>query len=885
PTISGLARAFPVAASAPASLEGVLADMLADVLKVERVPVEAHFFDDLGADSMVMAQFCARVRKRPDLPSVSMKDVYQHPTIGGLATAFAATAPAPAGSSTAAPVAAPTEAGVEAPARASTFEYVLCGALQFLIFVGYCFLSAVAFEKSYGWIAAGQGLVDDYQRSVVAGGVTFLAMCTLPIVAKWLLIGRWKPRQIRIWSLGYVRFWMVKTLVAANPLVLFAGSPVYTLYLRALGAKVGRGVVIFSRHAPVCTDLLTIGDGTIIRKDTYLNCYRAQAGLIQTGPVTLGKDVFVGDKAVLDIRTSLGDGSQLGHASALHAGQGVPAGERWHGSPAQPTESDYRGVATADCSTWRRARYAIGQLLPVLFVYLPVVFGGVATLIATVPSLAALLEPGPLALRTWSFYAFALAVSLSVFFGGLLVRFLFIVTVPRLLNLAVKPDTAYRLYGIRYSAHRTIMHLTNSKLFQTITGDSSFVVHYLRSLGYKLSPVVQTGSNFGTEVKHETPFLNSVGSGTVVASGLSLLNAHYSSTSFSVSRTAIGSSNFLGNDIVYPPGGRTGDNCLLATKVLVPIDGEVRQGVGLLGSPSFEIPRTVARDSKFIQMAHGEDFPRRLAAKNKHNLATIGLYLLARWVHFFVLTVVVLSGLDLLDSFGPWAIALSEILILLFSLFYFSFVERASTGFRGVQPKHCSIYERDFWQTERFFKLCARMGVHRLCAGTPFKSVIWRLVGVRLGKRLFDDGSGMSEKNIVTIGDDVTLNAGSYIQCHSQEDYAFKSDRITIGSGCTIGVGAMVHYGVTMGDGSVLAADSFLMKGEEMPPHAQWGGNPAREMRDDMATVQVRWAGDGIGDAAPTSSATPRPDSHGRHRPGRRQAAVSAMALVDGGRR
>ena len=49
------------------------------------VPVDSHFFDDLGADSLVMAQFCARVRKRPDLPSVSMKDVYQHPTISSLA--------------------------------------------------------------------------------------------------------------------------------------------------------------------------------------------------------------------------------------------------------------------------------------------------------------------------------------------------------------------------------------------------------------------------------------------------------------------------------------------------------------------------------------------------------------------------------------------------------------------------------------------------------------------------------------------------------------------------------------------------------------------------------------------------------------------------------
>ncbi len=87
----------------------------------------------------------------------------------------------------------------------------------------------------------------------------------------------------------------------------------------------------------------------------------------------------------------------------------------------------------------------------------------------------------------------------------------------------------------------------------------------------------------------------------------------------------------------------------------------------------------------------------------------------------------------------------------------------------------------------------------------------------------------MPEKTLVTIGDDVTLNAGSTVQCHSQEDGAFKSDRITIGSGCTVGVAAWVHYGVTMGDRAVLAPDSFLMKGEEVPAGTRWGGNPATQ--------------------------------------------------------
>jgi hypothetical protein len=71
------------------------------------------------------------------------------------------------------------------------------------------------------------------------------------------------------------------------------------------------------------------------------------------------------------------------------------------------------------------------------------------------------------------------------------------------------------------------------------------------------------------------------------------------------------------------------------------------------------------------------------------------------------------------------------------------------------------------------------------------------------------------------------LNAGSKVQCHSQEDGAFKSGYTVIGADCTLGVGAFVHYGVTLGDGAILDPDSFLMKGETVPAAARWGGNPA----------------------------------------------------------
>src|SRR5712664_404117 len=103
-------------------VESTFAEVLAGVLRVDRVSVDSHFFDELGADSLVMAHFCARVRKRGNLPSVSMKDIYGHPTIRSLAAALADASPRAVTSS--------VPAAIEAATPTSTLEYVLCGALQ-----------------------------------------------------------------------------------------------------------------------------------------------------------------------------------------------------------------------------------------------------------------------------------------------------------------------------------------------------------------------------------------------------------------------------------------------------------------------------------------------------------------------------------------------------------------------------------------------------------------------------------------------------------------------------------------------------------------------------------------------------------------------------------
>ncbi|MER6539320.1 Pls/PosA family non-ribosomal peptide synthetase [Streptomyces sp900105755] len=810
-----------------AETERRLAQALADLLDAETVPVDGHFFTDLGANSLVMAQFCARIRKAADLPSPSMRDIYRHPTIRSLAAALGETAPAPAD-----PVPAPQPPEPSPPPgrRPARWNHLVCGTLQLLVFLGYSLLSGYVTATGYEWIATGKGLTDVYVRSVLFGGGAFVALCAFPIVAKWLLVGRWRPREFPVWGLTYLRFWLVKALLHANPMVFLTGTPLYVLYLRALGARIGKGVTILSHSVPVCTDLLTVGAGTVIRKDSFFLGYRAHAGHIQTGRITLGTNAFVGEKTVLDIDTSVGDGAQLGHSSALHRGQAVPDGERWHGSPAEPTRTDYIRIAPADCGTLRRAWFGLGTLLQLLFLYVPLAVGGAYMLFTEVPLIGERLDSSTAALGWSELLPDALLVSAVLFFGFLVLGLAALCTLPRLVGLLVKPDKVYPLYGFHYALQRTTARMTNVRFFAWLFGDSSYIVGYLRGIGYDLSRVEQTGSNFGTEVQHETPLLVSVGSGTMVADGLSVLNADFSSTSFRLSRASIGAHNFLGNNIAYPSGARTGENCLLATKVMVPIDGEIREGVGLLGSPCFEIPRSVDRDASFDHLRTGETFRRRLAAKNRYNLRSMALMLFVRWLHTFALTLFGLASVDLYGVVGQVVIAGYFALTLAFSAAYFVLVERCLASFRALRPRLCSIYDPYFWWHERLWKVPDHF--LNIFNGTPFKSLVWRLLGVRIGRRVFDDGCYLTERTLATIGDDCTLNAGSKIQCHSQEDGTFKSDVTTIGAGCTLGVSAHVHYGVTMGDGAVLAPDSFLMKGEEVPPNARWGGNPAVDMPD-----------------------------------------------------
>src|SRR5438552_6749580 len=232
------------------------------------------------------------------------------------------------------------------------------------------------------------------------------------------------------------------------------------------------------------------------------------------------------------------------------------------------------------------------------------------------------------------------------------------------------------------------------------------MVHFLSCVGYPLSPVVQTGSNSGCEVLTSNALLTRVGSGTMVADGLNIINDEVSSSSFRVSQVTIGPNNFLGNYVTYPSGGRTADNCLLAVKVMVPLDGKIRQGVGLLGSPPFEIPRSVERDSRYDHLRTGEALRRGLAAKNRFNLRTIGIFLFTRWVGIFLMTVIDVAAFEFFyDVLAHTIMASLFALSVVVAAVYYALVARCFEALSPPPPAICSIYDPRFWWVARVWKL------------------------------------------------------------------------------------------------------------------------------------------------------------------------------------
>ncbi|MFJ5552749.1 Pls/PosA family non-ribosomal peptide synthetase [Streptomyces sp. NPDC093225] len=184
--------------------------------------------------------------------------------------------------------------------------------------------------------AGGPGVVGGALLSGLVLLGSGVAACLVAVAAKWLLVGRHRTGEHPLWS-GFVwRNELADTFVEvlAVPWLIGAvpGTLVMSLWLRGLGARVGRGVWCESYWLPE-TDLVALGDGASVNRGCVVQTHLFHDRILRTDTVTLGAGATLGPGGIVLPGSTVGARSTLGPASLVMAGESVPADTRWLGNP------------------------------------------------------------------------------------------------------------------------------------------------------------------------------------------------------------------------------------------------------------------------------------------------------------------------------------------------------------------------------------------------------------------------------------------------------------------------------------------------------------------------------------------------------------------------
>jgi non-ribosomal peptide synthetase-like protein len=191
-------------------------------------------------------------------------------------------------------------------------------------------LQALAGELGWVWASLGAGLVL-LNAGAIAGAIA--------VVAKWLMVGRIRAVEHPLWSPFVWRNEVSDTFVetVAGPWFARAasGTPVMNLWLRALGAAIGRGVWCETYWLPEA-DLVTLGRGATVNRGCVVQTHLFHDRIMQLDTVVLEEGATLGTHCVALPAASIGAGATVGPASLVMRGDAVPASTRWQGNPIAP---------------------------------------------------------------------------------------------------------------------------------------------------------------------------------------------------------------------------------------------------------------------------------------------------------------------------------------------------------------------------------------------------------------------------------------------------------------------------------------------------------------------------------------------------------------------
>ncbi|MBL8929271.1 MAG: amino acid adenylation domain-containing protein [Kineosporiaceae bacterium] len=190
----------------------------------------------------------------------------------------------------------------------------------------------VAVADRFGWwlAAAAGGLV-----LMAAGAIA----ATVATIAKWALVGRVSRRDHPLWSSFVWRNELADTFVEVIAAPWFAraagGTAVLNLWLRTMGARIGRGVWCESYWLPE-PDLIDLRDGATVNRGCVVQTHLFHDRVLSLDTVTLRAGSTLGPNGVVLPAAVIGRHATVGPVSLVMRGESVPDKTRWIGNPIGP---------------------------------------------------------------------------------------------------------------------------------------------------------------------------------------------------------------------------------------------------------------------------------------------------------------------------------------------------------------------------------------------------------------------------------------------------------------------------------------------------------------------------------------------------------------------
>jgi non-ribosomal peptide synthetase-like protein len=785
---------------------------------------EADFFVDLGGHSLLAARLVSLLRAAPQYAALSVQVVYGERRLDAIAARMG--------------VLRQRQHPAAAPARAPvpSWRRWACGAAQAVVTPALMLLRIAVWLTPffvYHYFTGGED--DSIPRaalySVAAFVLALLATFAVAIVGKWLIVGRLKAGRFPLWGVTYFRWWLADRLGEMPPLYLLSGTPMLNWYWRAHGARIGQEVLIDSMSL-AAPDLVTIDAGVSLGSGVHIENARVAGGLLEIGPVSLGRDAVVDSFSVLERDTALGAGARLGGLSALAAGQRVPAGEIWEGSPARRVERTIEPLPPRPSVGWLQ-RVVQGIFFAVAGMAVAVLF-----FMPVFPSFM-LIDWMYVNQNLWDVYENDVhpLIALALFFMLAIPASLFLVVATVLLAAAFRrvflPRHAAGVYSVHSFAYCRIWLL--SRVLDSSLGvlhglyASVFAATWLRLMGAKVGPRAEVSTATGI-----MPDLLSLGADNFIADGVMLGDEEQRSGWIVLRPTAIGNRSFVGNGAYVSDGAVVPDDVLIGVQTRTPDNAQIRPGQTWMGSPPLLLP---ARE-QLTGFDESLTFrPSRLRFCGRAVVEALRIVLpLAFVIASGYLIVLLVEPVE--DEFGLLAMAGALALAgCLYGLASFLLVVGLKWLLLGrYRPRAAPMWTPFVWLSEAVTNLYESLAVPNLLdflRGTPMLPWALRLLGARIGRGVYLDTTDLTEFDCVRIGDESELNGWCGPQTHLFEDRIMKIGCVDIGARVSVGPCSTILYDTQIGDGVHLGPLTLVAKGERLPPNTSWEGAPAAPSQDN----------------------------------------------------